>query len=136
MEKADVLDLERPIKWLNTVESRICHIFCQFHQNSTESQSSLFGHFEQSFGQNIVPKVRTINFFHNIVSQKNFQPKIQIWKKTDCIATYGHSRIKKNRMRATQKCLKVSKIWWYFMAIFLRVSCKFKPTVTWFLIVP
>ena len=95
MEKADVLDLERPIKWLNTVESRICYIFCQFHQNSTESQSSLFGHFEQSFGQNIVPKVRTINFFHNIVSQKNFRPKIQIWKKTDCSATYGHTRIKK-----------------------------------------
>ena len=66
MEKADVLDLERPIEWLNTVESRICHIFCRFHQNSTESQSSLFSHFEQFPGQKTRGHCQSLPFCQRI----------------------------------------------------------------------
>ena len=104
--------------------------FCQFDQTSTKSQSSLFGHFDQSFGHTIVPKVRTINFFHNIVSQKNFRPKIQIWKKTDCSATYGHTRIKKILYVGNLEMFEGIKNMMVFCGhFFSRASCKVKPVV-------
>ena len=41
IEKADIFDLEKPIEWLNTVESRISHHFA----NLTKIQPSLNPHF-------------------------------------------------------------------------------------------
>ena len=64
--------------------------------------------------------MRKTNFFQNIVSQQNFQPKIQIWEKTDCSATYGHNRIKKNLHANNSEMLKGIKNMMVFYGHFFK----------------
>ena len=68
-------------------------------------------------------------FLTKLFPIRNFSQKFQVRKKLIAAPPMAILGSKEFRMQATQKCLKVSKIWWYFVAIFLRVSCKFKPTV-------
>ena len=104
--------------------------FCQFDQ----IQPCLNPHFlailtnllDKTWFQKCVQSI----FFTILFSKKIFGPKFKFRKKLIAVPPMAILGSKKFRMRATQKCLKVSKIWWYFAAIFLRVSCKFKPTVS------
>ena len=67
----------------------------------------------------MVPKVRTTNFFHKIVSQNKFQPKVPSKKKTDCSATYGHTRIKKILLAGNSEMFKGIKNMIVFCGHFL-----------------
>ena len=110
MGKADILDLEMSSEHLNTIKSRISHSFV----NLTKIQQNLNLHFLTIFAYFLVKtwfqKYAEPIFFKKLISKNNFSPKFQLRKKPSAAPSMAKLGSEKFGLRATQKCLKVSKI--------------------------